>query len=156
MLTARYQKEKKNIYCHPQRDYLVVSQIFSVARHERRLKLGSKPLQHYGRNCIIPLSQQANNVISGIIRLLALCSNFRWFTFCAIRQQRAQFIRRTLHYANGSCKFLHLSTQPPYIYIYIYIYIYMCVCVCVCVYIYIYIYIVVSKTKGQNLKPNIC
>ena len=31
------------IYCHPLTDYFVVSQSFSVARHTRILKLGSKP-----------------------------------------------------------------------------------------------------------------
>ena len=32
------------IYCHPQSDSFVVSQLFSVARHAGRLKLGSKPV----------------------------------------------------------------------------------------------------------------
>ena len=32
-------------YCHPQTDCFVVSQLFSVARHVGRLKLGSKPTQ---------------------------------------------------------------------------------------------------------------
>ena len=34
-----------NIYCHPQTDCFVVSQLFSVARHVGRLKLGSKSAQ---------------------------------------------------------------------------------------------------------------
>ena len=33
------------IYCHPQTDCFVVSQLFSVARHVGCLKLGSKPAQ---------------------------------------------------------------------------------------------------------------
>ena len=39
-----------------------------MARHVRRLKLGSKSAQFYVRFSITPLSQQANNVSSGIIR----------------------------------------------------------------------------------------
>ena len=31
------------IYCHPQTDCFIVSQLFSVARHTRFPKLGSKP-----------------------------------------------------------------------------------------------------------------
>ena len=49
-------------------DCFVVSQLFSVSRHIGRLKLGSKPAQLYVRFSIIPLSQQANHVSSGIIR----------------------------------------------------------------------------------------
>ena len=33
----------EHIYCHPQRDCFIVSQNFSVARHARFTKLGSKP-----------------------------------------------------------------------------------------------------------------
>ena len=60
---------------HP--DYFVVSQIFSVARHIGRLKLGSKPAQLYVS--IIPLSQQANHVSSEIIRhyvIASVCLHF--------------------------------------------------------------------------------
>ena len=49
-------------YRHPQTDCFVVSQLFSVARHVRRLKLGLKPAQLYVRLSIILLSQQANHV----------------------------------------------------------------------------------------------
>ena len=35
------------LYCHPQTDCFVVSQLFSVARYICRLKLGSKPAQLY-------------------------------------------------------------------------------------------------------------
>ena len=45
------------IYSHPQTDYFVVSQLFSVARHVGRLKLGSKPAQLYVRLSIRPISQ---------------------------------------------------------------------------------------------------
>ena len=56
------------IYSHPQTDCFVVSQLFSVARHGGRLNPRSKPAQLYVRLCIIPLSPQAKNVSSGIIR----------------------------------------------------------------------------------------
>ena len=46
-----------DIYCHPQTDCFVVSQLFSMARYVGRLKLGSKPAQLYVRLSIIPLSQ---------------------------------------------------------------------------------------------------
>ncbi len=35
------------IYCHQNTDSFVVSQLFSMARHGGRLKLGSKPTQLY-------------------------------------------------------------------------------------------------------------
>ena len=65
------------IYSHPQTDCLVVSQLFTVARHVRRLKLGPKPTQLYVRYSIIPFSQQAYHVSSGIIRL-ALNNSQGW------------------------------------------------------------------------------
>ena len=46
----------ERIYCHPQTDCFVVSQLFSVARHVGRLKLGSKPTQLYVRLSIRPLA----------------------------------------------------------------------------------------------------
>ena len=50
------------IDCHPQTDCFVASQLFSVARHVGRLKLGSKPAQLQVRLSIRPLCQQANHV----------------------------------------------------------------------------------------------
>ena len=50
------------IYCHPQTDCFVVSQLFSVARHVGRLKLGSKPTQLYIRLSIRLLGQQAYHI----------------------------------------------------------------------------------------------
>ena len=49
----------ERIYCHPQTDRFVVSQLFSVARHVRRSKLGSKPALLYVRRSIRPLGHQA-------------------------------------------------------------------------------------------------
>ena len=51
-----------------QTDCFVASQLFSVAWHVGRLKLGSTPAQLYVRLSITPLSQQANHVSSGIKR----------------------------------------------------------------------------------------
>ena len=107
------------LYYHPQTDCFIVSQLFSVARHAGRLKLGSKPAQLYVRLSIMPLSQQVNHVSSGIIRHYVVV--FVCLHFCLSRYQRAQFIQRALHYASGSGKFLRQSVQPQ------------CVCVCVCV-----------------------
>ncbi len=56
------------MYCHPQTDCFVVSQLFSVARHVGHLKLGSKPAQLFVRLSIRPLDQQAYLVSLGIIR----------------------------------------------------------------------------------------
>ena len=55
------------IYCHPQIDCFVVSQLFNVARHVGCFKLGLKPAQLYVRLSIIPLSQQSTYVSIGII-----------------------------------------------------------------------------------------
>ena len=43
------------IYSHPQTDCFVLSELFSVARHAGRSKLGSKPVQLYVRLCFRPL-----------------------------------------------------------------------------------------------------
>ena len=56
------------ICCHPQTGCFVVSQLFSVARHVGRLKLGSTPVQLYVRLSIRPHGQQAYHVGKGIIR----------------------------------------------------------------------------------------
>ena len=51
-----------------------------------------------------------NHVSSGIIRHYVVA--FVCLHFCLTRYQSAQFIRRALHYASGSCKFLHQSAKP--------------------------------------------
>ena len=99
------------IYSHPQTDCFVVSQLFSGARNIGRLKLGSKPTQLYVRRTIILLSQQANYSSSGIIR--------RYVVAFVCLHTSAQFIRRKLHYANGTCKFLRQRAQPPLGHVYI-------------------------------------
>ena len=78
------------IYCHPQTDCFVVSQLFSVARHLGRSKLGSKPAQRYVRLSFRPLGQQACHVSFGNYNVL--CSNFsssvRFFTFYTLPDAR--------------------------------------------------------------------
>ena len=44
------------VYCHPYTDCFLVSQLFSVTRHARRFKLGSKPASRYARHGILQLS----------------------------------------------------------------------------------------------------
>ena len=52
----------KYIYCHPQTDCFVLSELFSVARHVGRSKPGSKPVQLYVRLTLRPLGQQVHHV----------------------------------------------------------------------------------------------
>ena len=56
------------IYCHPQTDCIVVSQLFSLARHVGGSEMGSKPAQLYVRLNILPISYQATFARPGIIR----------------------------------------------------------------------------------------
>ena len=100
------------IYSHPQEDYFVVSHLYSVARHVWCLKQESKPAQLYLRLSIIPLSQQANHVRSGIIRHYVVA--FMCLHFCLTRYESANFIWRALYYSSGSRQFLRQSVQPPW------------------------------------------
>ena len=56
------------IFCHPQAECFIVSQLFSVASHIGRFKLGLKPAQLYVRFSIILFSYRSTYVRSGIIR----------------------------------------------------------------------------------------
>ena len=56
------------------------------------------------RHSIIPLSQQANHISSGIIRHYVV--TFICLHFCLNGYQSAQLIQRALHYASGSHKIL--------------------------------------------------
>ena len=47
------------IYCHPQTDCFVLSELFSVGRHS---KPGTKPIQLYVRLSLRPLGQQEYHV----------------------------------------------------------------------------------------------
>ena len=59
-LNDKIEEKKLNIhtylYCHPKADCFIVSQLFSVTRHVKRLKLGSKLAHRYVRFSIRPLS----------------------------------------------------------------------------------------------------
>ena len=145
-----------------------------MARHVGRLKLRSKPAQLYVRLSIIPLSQQANHVSSGIIRHLIVA--FVCLHLYLTGYQSAQIVRRPLHYASESRKFLHHSAQPQWRSVYIVIYrqtvslyhnssvwldtyintsthscTYVCmsryesICICVSVCVHVYIYIYIYK-----------
>ena len=97
------------IFIH--RKSFVVSQLFIAARHVGHLKVGSKHAQLYVRFSIIPISQQVNDVRSGIIRhyvVAPVCLHF-----CLTRYESAQFIRRVFHYASVSRQFLRQSAQAP-------------------------------------------
>ena len=48
-VTLDYGRQLYFIYCHPQTDCFVLSELFSVARHAGRSKPGSKPVQLYVR-----------------------------------------------------------------------------------------------------------
>ena len=70
----------------------ILSQLFRVARHIGRFKLGSKPAQLYVRHSILPLSPPTTYVSSEII------THYNWFSFvyilcywipeCSIRWKR--------------------------------------------------------------------
>ena len=124
------------IYCHPQTDCFILSELFSVARHVGRLKLGFKPIQLYVRLSLRPLGQQAYHIwLREFLRYLCSNSSSHLFTFLyPIGYLSAQFFRRALHYASGGWKFLHQSAQPPWGSIERER---VCVYVCVCIYIYI-------------------
>ena len=76
------------IYCHPQTDCFVLSELFSVARHVGRSKPGSKPIQLYVRLSLRPLGQQAYHVwLRELLRYLtvaAVCLHF--YTLSATRE----------------------------------------------------------------------
>ena len=62
------------VYCHPQTDCFVLSELFSVAKHVGRSKPGSKPIQLYVRLSLRPPGQQVYHVwLWELLRYL--CSN---------------------------------------------------------------------------------
>ena len=62
------------IYCHPQTECFVLSELFSVARHVGRSKPGSKPIQLYVRLNLKPLDRQANHVGQGSFKVFRVQS----------------------------------------------------------------------------------
>ena len=79
--------------CHPQTGCFILSELFSVARHVGRSKLGSKPIQLYVRLSLRLLGQQAYHVwLRELLRYLCSNSSSRLFTFLyPIGYQSAQF-----------------------------------------------------------------
>ena len=65
-MSAGQSSKKTNIhiyiYCHPQKDFFVLSELFSVARHAGRSKPGSKPVQLYVRLSFRPVGHQVDYV----------------------------------------------------------------------------------------------
>ena len=99
--------------CHPHTDCFIISQLFSVARHIRRLKLGSKPAQLYVRLSIIPLRQQANHISSRIIRhVFALLDTRVLNSFkelCIMRVAAINSFARVLNPCGGHTHTFNLS-----------------------------------------------
>ena len=60
------------IYCHPQTDCFVLSELFSVARHAGRSKPGSKPVQLYVRLSFRPFGHKADHVGKGNFKVFIL------------------------------------------------------------------------------------
>ena len=77
------------IYCHPQTDCFVLSELFSVAWHVERSKLGLKPIQLCIRLSLRPLGQQAYHVWLKeflryyVVTAAAICLHF--YTLLATR-----------------------------------------------------------------------
>ena len=86
------------IYSHPQTDCFVLSELFSVARHVGRLKLGSKPVQLYVRLSIRLLGQQAYHVGKGNYKVL-----------CREQQQQRPFVYIFIPYRLPECSILSKS-----------------------------------------------
>ena len=87
------------IYCHPQTDCFIVSQLFSVARPTRCFKLRSKPWWIYVSRTSCSISIVILRVSEGILYIYLS-------TYMLLATKRAQFVLRAM---------------PVYIYIYVYI-----------------------------------
>ena len=82
-----------------------VLQLFSVARHLQRLKLGWKPAQLYGRLSIRPFGQRAYRVSEGIIRYLVVayvCLQFIVYRIpgCSIRSKKENMFKENMFKEN--------------------------------------------------------
>ena len=113
------------IYLH--RRCFIVSQLFSVARHVGRLKLGSEPTQLYVRLSIIPFSQQMHHISSGIISHYVLAFVCLYFALpdtrvlnsfeelCIMRVAAVNSFARVLNYRlalNNLQWFISCKTKP--------------------------------------------
>ena len=113
------------IYCHPQTDCFVVSQLFSVVCHVGRSELGSKPTQLYVRLSIRPLGPQGYHV--GLGNYKVLCSNssssVSLFTFYTLPDTRVlnSFEELCIMRAAAENSFARVLNPHWGAYIYIYI-----------------------------------
>ena len=85
------------IYCHPQTDYFVLLELFSVARHAGRSKPWFKPIQLYVTLGLRPLGQQADYVGKG---------NFKVSMW---QQQQRPFVYILISYRLPECLLLSKS-----------------------------------------------
>ena len=72
--------------CHPQTDCFIVSQLFSVVRHARCIKLGSKPSWLFITQISYPIAIAPQSISEGILSIYL-------FTYTLIGYWNAQFIR---------------------------------------------------------------
>ena len=113
------------IYCHPQTDCFVVSQLFHVARHVGRLKLGLKPAQLYIWLRIRPLGQQAYHLGKGIIRYYVASAASVCLHFIPYRIPEYSIRSKSFALCEQQPKIPspdYSTSKEEYIYIYIYIY----------------------------------
>ena len=89
------------IYCHPQKNNFVVTQLFSAGRQTHRtLQAGieTRLTLRWTWN----LTAQPFRRHMSAQKLEQICISFRLFTFCAIGYLSAHFVRRALYYVGGS------------------------------------------------------
>ena len=89
-------------YIHPQTDYFVVSQLFSVARHTRFSKLGSKPGWLIHQPKILPHSYEETSISEGALNayvsLFVLCICIRSTANESLIHSRALPYATGIHY----------------------------------------------------------
>ena len=118
-----------HIYCHPQTDCFVLSELCNVARHVGCSKPGSKPIQLFVRLSLRPLGQQAYQVWPReflryyVVTAAAVCLYF--YTLSATRLLNS-FEELCIMPAAAENSFTRVLNHHggAYIYIYVYIYIY--------------------------------
>ena len=103
-------ENRTNTHCHPQTDYFVVSQLFSVARQARFQKQGSKRSWLKRQSEILPLIHEDSNASE--VNLNTFVTHLICLHISASRLPRAQFIWRALLYANGDYYIPHKRAQP--------------------------------------------
>ena len=110
------------IYCHPQIDCFILSELFSGTRHVGCSKPGSKPVQLYVRLSLRPLGQQVYHVGKG--------SFLRYYVAAAAASVCLHFYALSATRVLNSFEELYIMQVA--IYACTYTLIYVCVYVCVC------------------------